>query len=308
MIGKYELNRIYNEDCLEAMKNIPDKSIDMVLCDLPYGVTGLSWDLILPMDKVMNEYRRICKQNANVVLFCQQPFTTTIMNSIYKTEFSHSLVWKKGNKTRHLSSNDIPMSEYEEILVLRINKYANKGKHKELREYFSEELKKSKKTIKELEDLIPNRSAHHWFRFSSDYRIPTKDNYTRLQEITGCFERDYHEIKKEFLREKNNLCTYNPTNSNTNLLKYSLTEKRIHPTQKPVALLEELILRYSNKGELILDNTAGSGSTAIACINKKRKFIGFELDEDYYRVATERLEKHQSQLNIFLDFEEDENE
>lgn len=291
-------------DCMEGMKQIPDKSIDMVLCDLPYGVTGLSWDLILPMKELMREYRRICKQNTNVVLFCQQPFTTTIMNSIYKTEFSHSLVWKKGNKTRHLSSNSIPMSEYEEILVLRINKYGNKDKHKELREYFFEELKKSKKTIKELEDLIPNRSAHHWFRFSSDYRIPTEDNYKRLQEITDCFKRDYHELKREFLREKNNLCTYNPTNSNTNLLKYSLTEERIHPTQKPVALLEELILRYSNNNELILDNTAGSGSTAIACINKNRKFIGFELDKNYYRMATERIEKHKSQLNMFLDFEE----
>lgn len=297
-----DFNGFYNMDCMEGMKQIPDKSIDMVLCDLPYGVTGLSWDLILPMNELMHEYRRICKQNANIVLFCQQPFTTTIMNNIYKTEFSHSLVWKKGNKTRHLSSNNIPLSEYEEILVLRINKYGNKDKHKELRKYFSQELEKSKRTIKELEALIPNRSAHHWFRFSSDFRIPTGDNYKRLQEITGCFQRDYEGIKKEFESEKDNLCTYNPTNSNTNLLEYSLKEKRIHPTQKPVALLEELLLRYSKKSDIVLDNTAGSGSTAVACINTGRRFIGFELDEDYYKMATERLEKHKAQINMFIDF------
>lgn len=300
-----ELTGFYNMDCMEGMKEIPDKSIDMVLCDLPYGVTGLPWDAVLPMEDLMKHYRRVCKQNTNIVLFCQQPFTTTIMNAIYKTEFSHSLIWLKKNKTRHLSSNNIPMSMYEEMIVLRINKYGNKDSHKALREYFMEELILSGWKVKELEALIPNHSAHHWFRDSSDYRIPTESNYKRLSELTGRFSRPYEQIKKEFLLEKNNLCTYNKSNKNANVLEYGPDKDRIHPAQKPVALLSEIIKRYSNPGDIILDNTAGSASTGVACLETGRLFIGFELDPDYYRMATERLEKHKAQLNMFLDYEVD---
>ena len=138
-------------DCLELMKDIPDGSVDMVLCDLPYSVTDFSWDVIIPCDKLFAEYRRILKQNANIVLFCQQPFTTTLINGAFKTEFSHSLVWKKNNKTRAKSSKTVPLSSYEEIIVFRVNKVGNKSRHKRLREYFTGELAKCGYSVNELE-------------------------------------------------------------------------------------------------------------------------------------------------------------
>ena len=283
--------KLFNGDCLEIMKNIPTASVDMVLCDLPYAVTDFSWDVIIPCDKMFAEYRRILKQNANIVLFCQQPFTTTLINGAFKTEFSHSLVWKKNNKTRAKSSKTVPLSSYEEIIVFRVNKVGNKSRHKRLREYFTGELTKCCYSVKELEELIPNRSAHHWFRFSSDFRIPTEWNYKRLQEITGCFSEPYESIRKEFDEERKNLCTYNPQGENCNVLFFNVpsTKERYHPTQKPVDLLEHLILSYSNEGETIIDNCMGSGSTGVACVNTGRNFIGIESDERYFNIAKQRI-------------------
>lgn len=284
---------LWHGDCLELMKNIPDGSVDLVLCDLPYAVTDFSWDVIIPCDKLFAEYRRILKQNANIVLFCQQPFTTTLINGAFKTEFSHSLIWKKNNKTRAKSSKTVPLSSYEEIIVFRVNKVGNKSRHKRLREYFTGELARCGYSVKELEELIPNRSAHHWFRFSSDFRIPTEWNYKRLQEITGCFEEPYQSIRKEFDEERKNFCTYNPQGENCNVLFYNVPsqKERYHPTQKPVDLLEHLILSYSNDGETILDNCMGSGSTGVACVNTNRRFIGIELDDGYFNIAKKRIEE-----------------
>ena len=275
-------------DCLEVMKAIPDGSVDMILCDLPYGVTDHNWDQIIDGRKLFDEYKRICKQNANVLLFCQIEFAKYLMLQTFPSEFSHCLVWVKDNKTRYMSVNSLPMSQYEMVLCFRLNKYANKSSHQDLRRYFTDELKKSGKTVEQIELEVPNRSAHHWFRFSSDYRIPTEKNYKRLQEITGCFERDYSEVKTEFVREKNNTCTYNGNNESDVLL-FALTEKREHPTQKPVSLLEYLIRIYSNPGETVLDNCMGSGSTGVACANTGRQFIGIELDDKYFDIASKRI-------------------
>lgn len=278
-------------DCLELMKNIPDGSVDMVLCDLPYGVLDLEWDKVIDGKRLFFEYKRICKQNANVLLFCQIEFAKYLMDSTFPSEFSHCLIWSKANKTRMKSANSLPLSQYEMILCFRLNKYSNKHQHKKLREYFMEQYKASGLSIKEIEEKIPNRSAHHWFRYSSDYRIPTERNYKRLREITGLFQRPYEEIREEFLKEKNNLCTFNNGTIKSDVLYGKLEEKRVHPTQKPVSLLRQLILAYSNEGETVLDNCMGSGSTGIACIHTGRRFIGMELDRHYYDVAKRRIER-----------------
>ncbi len=275
-------------DCLELMKSIPTGSVDMILCDLPYGVTEYEWDKILNGEELFKAYKRIGKQNANVILFCQIEFAKYLMCSTFQSEFSHCLIWCKDKKTRHLSVNSLPMSQYEMILVFRINKYSNKNSHRNLRQYFMQELFASGKSIKQIEREIPNYSAHHWFRFSSDYRIPTEKNYKRLREITGRFDRSYSEVKSEFAEEKNNTATYNGTNE-SDLLHFGLSEKRVHPTQKPVALLEYLIKTYSNKGETVLDNCMGSGSTGVAAVNTGRSFIGFEIDDKYFDVAKRRI-------------------
>lgn len=274
----------------------------MILCDLPYAVTDFSWDVIIPTKQLFSEYRRVLKQNANVVLFCQQPFTTELINGAYKSEFSHSMVWKKNTKTRAKSSKTVPLSSYEEILVFRVNKVGNKNRHKRLREYFTGELAKCGYSVKELEELIPNRSAHHWFRFSSDFRIPTAENYKRLQEITGRFDEPYESIRTEFDCERKNRCTYNPQGENCNVLFYNVPspKERYHPTQKPVDLLEHLILTYSNEGETILDNCMGSGSTGVACVNTNRRFIGIEKDLHYFQISKTRIEGAQQQCSISL--------
>lgn len=280
-------------DCLELLKDIPDGSVDMVLADLPYGVTDFKWDTVIPIEALFSQYRQVLKQNANIVLFSQQPFTTSLMNGCFKSEFSHSLVWVKNTKTRAKSSKHVPLSQYEEILVFRVNKVGNKSRHKHLREYFTSELRESGFTVEQLEELIPNRSAHHWFRFSSDFRVPTQTNYKRLQEITGRFNVPYSKIRKEFDNERNNFCTYNQNGENVNVLRFDTpnSRERLHPTQKPVALLEYLIRTYTNEGETVLDNTMGSGSTGVAAVNTGRNFIGMELDPGYFEMAKQRIEK-----------------
>lgn len=297
--------QLLHGDCLELMKDIPDKSIDMVLCDLPYGVLDLQWDNVIDGKKLFAEYKRICKQNTNVLLFCQIEFAKYLMESTFASEFSHCLIWSKSNKTRMKSSKHLPPSQYEMILCFRINKYSNKNQHKELRDYFMEQLDVCGFSVKELELLIPNKSAHHWFRYSSDYRIPTEQNYKRLQEITGCFQKPYSEIRQMFFREKNNLCTFNSGVLESDILYGKLSKKRVHPTQKPVVLLEKLLLAYSNEGDTVLDNCMGSGSTGVACVNLNRNFIGMELEEEYFEIAKERIYKAQTEPKQLTLFEED---
>lgn len=129
-------------DCMELLKNVEADSVDCILCDLPYGVTEHEWDQVLDGQQLFSEYKRICKQNANVILFCQIAFANYLMNSTYKSEFSHCLIWCKENKTRHLSTKHLPLSQYEMVLVFRINKYNNKKSHSNLRAYFLEQLSK----------------------------------------------------------------------------------------------------------------------------------------------------------------------
>ena len=158
-----EINKIYNEDCRIGMQMIPDHSVDAVICDLPYGVTDYDWDKIIDGKWLASEYKRVCKQNANVLLFCTAAFGKYLMDCFLASEFSHQLVWVKSNKTRHLSAKSLPMSQHEMILIFRINKCSNKHLHKNLRSYMISELELSGKTVKVVEALIPNYSANHWF-------------------------------------------------------------------------------------------------------------------------------------------------
>ena len=283
-----EINKIYNEDCRIGMQMIPDHSVDAVICDLPYGVTDYDWDKIIDGKWLASEYKRVCKQNANVLLFCTANFAKYLLDSFLTSEFSHQLIWVKKNKTRHLSQKSLPMSQHEIVLCFRINKYINTDSHKELREYMLSELSDSGMSVNDLKSKIPNYSANHWFTHSSDYRIPTEKNYLRLQELSGRFKKPYSEIKSKFLSEKDNICTYNGACS-SDVLHFHLKEKRSHPTQKPVALIEYLVNVYTNPGDIILDNCIGSGTTAIAALNTDRNFIGFETDKTYYQIACDRI-------------------
>lgn len=211
-----------------------------------------------------------------------------------------------GSKTRkqeQKNSKTVPLSRCEEILVFRVNKSSNKDRHAELRRYFISELSRSGYSVKELKNEIPNRSADHWFRSSSDFRIPTEENYKRLQEITRCFNRPYLEIREQFDNERDSFCTYNPEGDNCNVLFYDTpnSRDREHPTQKPTDLLERLIRTYCPEGGTVLDSCMGSGSTGCACIRTGRRFIGIEKDDRFFNIAKRRIVNMEQFAQVEID-------
>ncbi len=237
------------------MKDIPDGVIDMVLCDLPYGTTAHKWDSLLPLNKLWEEYYRICKANAAIVLTSSQPFTTTLINSQIEN-FRYEWIWDKVNRiTGALSANKRPMKKHENICVF----------YKEQPTYNKQFIMKPR--------LVGGRKHSHGAHVGEGPK--------RLSE--------------EYQKPTNNDVPHNPVS----LISFEGIEDRvgkihanIHPTQKPVALFEYLIKTYTNENELILDNTAGSGTTAIAAINTNRKWVCIEKEKEYYNKAIARIEAH----------------
>lgn len=231
-------------DCLDLMKNIPDDSVDMILCDLPYGTTACSWDSIIPFNLLWNEYWRVAKKNIAVILTATQPFTSNLIMS-QANNFKYCWYWKKNFSTNFLHAKRQPLRNFEDVCVFI------KGSS------FYYPIK--------TEDHVPTQSA----KGSSKGKLwhgENKRNYEGGQ--TDRFPTQFLEIKAD-----------DP-------------KKRIHPTQKPVALFEYLIKTYSNEGDLILDNCAGSGTTAIAAENLNRRWICIEKEEEYYKKAVERVKNH----------------
>lgn len=328
--GKH-LIKLYNGDCLEIMQNIPDKSIDLVLCDLPYGFTNCKWDSVIPFEPLWEQYKRVLKNKGVAVLFGNQPFTSKLINSNI-SDFSHIWYWNKNNVTGGLNAKKQPLRNIEEISVFVCNSpnKNNQGLHGNLRKYFFDELEKSGLKRKDVDNILNCQMSSHYFTWGQQFAIPSKENYEKLQAATGYFQRPYEDIKTEY--EGGNVTqpyTYNPqgvrelekpkykrehegivyqvnsgrkpktykqtkTGYPTTLLKVdnvcTSCKDRLHPTQKPVELLEYLIKTYSNEGETVLDNCMGSGSTGVAALNTNRKFIGIELDENYFDIAKNRIE------------------
>ena len=232
-----ELNRIYNEDCLEGMKRIPDKSIDMILCDLPYGTTACKWDTIIPFEPLWEQYERVIKDNGAIVLTASQPFTTMLINSNIKL-FKYCWVWEKEQGVNFLMAKKQPLKVHEDICVF----------------YKKQCIYNPQMTM----------------------GIPYISGKGDSGEVTG-------KVKK--IQTKNTGTRYPKS-----IIRFN-RERGLHPTQKPVSLFEYLIKTYTNEGDLVLDNCMGSGTTAIACINTNRNFIGFELDKHYCEIANERIQK-----------------
>ena len=246
-----ELNRIYNEDCLEGMKRIPDKSVDCIICDLPYGVlnkqsSGGKWDSVIPFEPLWEQYKRVAKDNAAIVLFAQGMFTADLMQSNRKM-WRYNLIWDKVRATGFLNANRMPLRNHEDICVF----------YKKLCVYNPQ-----------MENLNGRERNH-----PQGHGLHNEKNscYGNVKRINPSYE------DKKFPRS---IVIRQAVHCN---------EGQFHPTQKPVALIEYLIKTYSNRGGLILDNCMGSGTTAIACIRTHRNFIGFELDKGYYDKAQERI-------------------
>ena len=236
---------LYNGDCLIEMNKISDNSIDLILCDLPYGTTNCPWDIIIPFDALWEQYNRILKDNGNVVLFCSGLFTVDLILSNRKN-FRYKFIWKKNVPTGMSSAKYRPMKYYEEICIF----YRKKGT-------YNPQMKPRVGVCKE---------CYNYDHYCGD------SNHVSYEKVKKRYDPDFVQP--------------------SDVLEFNVVPNRkgkIHPTQKPVELLEWLIKTYSNEEDLVLDNCMGSGSTGVACKNLNRSFIGIEKDKKYFDIAKERL-------------------
>ena len=241
---------LYHGDCLEVMKQIPDNSVDVIICDPPFGTTPLLWDSIIPFDKLWEQFNRITKQTSPVVIFGQEPFSSYVRMSNIK-QYRYDWYWEKERLTNVFQVKKRPGKTVESIMVFyREQCIYNPQKH-------------------EHEGLPVKNKVKKGCRFSI-----TQAGYDSTVKPL--------EYIDDGTRHPTQVLRINRDNP----------RQRLHPTQKPVSLLEYLINTYSNEGMTILDPTMGSGSTGIACLNTNRNFIGIELDDGYYNVAEQRIRKH----------------
>ena len=229
-------------DCLEIMKDIPDKSIDMILCDLPYGTTACKWDNIIPFEPLWEQYNRVIKDNGAIVLFGSEPFSSRMRMSNLKM-YRYDWIWEKNKCSNFLLLKKQPQKNYENICVFYKKAPTYNPQMRNGKPYKDN----GRKEVKNLQQKLNIKSV-----------TPISNNGTRYPKAII-----YYQV------------------GNTRI--------KLHPTQKPVELLEYLIKTYTNEGELVLDNCMGSGSTGVACINTNRNFIGIELDNKYYEIAKQRI-------------------
>ncbi len=256
-----ELNKIYNIDCLIGMQDIEDKSIDMICCDLPYGVLNKNsksskWDEIIPFDKLWEQYKRIIKDNGVIVLFGQGMFSAHLMSSNPEM-WRYNLIWDKVAKSGFLNAKRMPLRQHEDICVF----YNNMP-------IFNPQMVRCE----------PHRRNH------------TRGNGCH-QNKNRCYG-SFVEVPTIISDEKYPTSIISISKEHTN-------GKFFHPTQKPVELIRYLIRTYTNEGDLILDNCIGSGTTAIAAIKEKRYFIGMELNKEYFDIAEDRIKKELSNPSLF---------
>ncbi len=257
--------QLYKGDCLELMNSIPDKSIDMILCDLPYGTTTCKWDVIIPFDKLWKQYDRIIKDNGAIVLFGDEPFTSLLITSNIK-KFKNKLTWDKEIPTGFLNAKKMPLKVTEDICVF----------YKKLPTYNPQMTKRTEEEIK-----IAKRKSNKSYKLGKDVLQNGPYGEFRTNANPNCEEK-----------YPTNLIKFNRRSKECNTL------NRFHPTQKLVALLEYLIKTYTNEGEVVLDNCMGSGSTGVACVNTNRKFVGIELDDNYFEIAKKRIEVAMKQSSL----------
>lgn len=298
-----EVNRIYNEDCLEGMKRIPDGSVDLILTDLPYGtMKGIDdnhdWDVAIDPKEIHAVANRILRKNGKMILFSQEPYTTQLITkAIPNVPFNYRAIWEKDSFGNHLASNKAMVGYYEDILLF--SKIHDTNAIHPLRVYFEKVFVYIGVTKKRILDEI-GQKVDHVFRFkSTQFALCSENTYNELIDLYDIDKMDgfkpYNDLKMidKDVKDKHFPSTFNlweGNKSKSNILKYKKDNKRYHPTQKPVLLLEDLIKTFSNEGDFVVDMTIGSGSTMVAAINTKRRYLGFELDKQYYDIANKRIE------------------
>ena len=243
--------KLYNGDCLEVMKDIPNKSIDLILCDLPYGIErfktikGMEWDKQLDITKLWEIYKRIIKDEGYIILFAKQPFTSLLVASNLEM-FRYELIWEKDKGTDFGNANKKPLNAHENILVY----YKKRG-------IYNKQLEKGKPYVRN------NKRNNEYGDTNFDM-----DN-------SGIWINEGYRTPKSVIK----------------IARDNHKGKNFHPTQKPVALCEWLIHSFTDKNMVVLDNCMGSGSTGVACMNTNRRFIGIELDKNYFEIAEKRIKE-----------------
>ena len=243
-----EIDKIYNEDCLIGMQKIDDKSIDCIICDLPYGTTKCSWDIIIPFDKLWDQYNRIIKDNGAIILFGQEPFSSLLRISNLK-DYRYDIYWQKERLTNIMQVKRRVGKDIETISIF----YKNQCTYNPQMVKYDGPKRGNKVKNGKLGKLVDDNNDKKVFEYNdTGFRYPTQ---------VWKFKRD-------------------------------ILTSNIHPTQKPIALYEELIKTYSNPGDLLLHNCSGSGTIAIAALNTGRHFIGFETNENYYNESLKRIDNY----------------
>ena len=261
---------LYQGDCLEKMNNISDHSVDLILCDLPYGTTDrkgikdkgdnrlLSWDTVIPLDKLWEQYRRVLKVMGTIVLTADQPFTSQLILSNLDW-FKYEWIWKKKKTTGFLLANYRPMKQTEDIVVFSPAGAAAASRHGGNMTYNPQGL---------IEKRVKKKNS-----------AKRLGNFLHNPEHMGKGNKLLHETEYE----------QKYTNYPSEIIEFGLDKDSIHPTQKPVALMDYLIKTYSNENEVVLDNCMGSGTTGVSAVKCNRKFIGIEKDKHYFDLASDRI-------------------
>ena len=297
--------KLINGDCLEAMKDIPDGSVDMILTDPPYGTmkgaqldgwaTGETyWDETIDTSKMLNECNRVLRTNGALVLFAQEPYTSHLITNTHgNLPFSYRMTWLKDHFANSLIAKKAPVNYTEDICVF-FKKYDTLSQHP-LREYSRDLMLRADTNLKKINsDLGHRRFEHFAYTESTQFGLCTENTYNQFIDFYGINDfKPYSELveidstfKRTFKR------TFNLPDGKkykSNVLEYKKDYSGHHPTQKPVLLLEDLIKTYTNNGQTVLDFTMGSGSTGVAAKNLNRNFIGIELDKDYFDIAQARI-------------------
>ena len=312
-------------DCLELMKDIPDGSVDLVLTDPPYGTMKgaqldgwknqtTEWDnAISPVD-IFDKASRILRPNGKCVLFSQEPYTSALITQAMPyLPFSYRAIWYKNVHANPLCAKSAMVSKYEDILIFQ--KMHDAENVNPLRSYFAEALRYiGFNSCKQINNALGHRRAEHCFYVtgkkkvrqeiggkcdhatrtgSTQFALCTEETYQELIDKFGIDKMDgfksYHELSAINEKYTSTFNLWQGNKSKSNVLEYAKDNDGYHPTQKPVALLEDLIQTFSNPNDTVLDFTMGSGSTGVACLNTNRRFIGIELNETYFNIAKERI-------------------
>ncbi len=255
---------LYKGDCLEVMKDIEDNSIDAIITDPPYGTTACKWDSVIDLELMWAELNRIIKPTGAIVLFAQQPFSSVLLVSNVK-KFRHRFLWEKDKCANFMVAKAQPLKYTEDVLVF-CNVGFLENQFKKPFGTYNPQMREGKGNNRDLEKVVDKSKNLD--------DINKRDNPTRLKLSNNS-------AKQRFPKDVLNITTQH---------------KRVHPTQKPVALMEYLIKTYTNENETVLDFTMGSGSTMVACQNTKRNGIGIEMDDKYFEIAKKRINENEYKL------------